>query len=789
MSSFLRQHDLVWERPAANWLEGIPLANGELGVVAWGDGHPLRLTIDHCGAWDTREQPVDWNRFNYRTLRKLIAEGRFDEARQVFQFDVFDKNKVRPMRVQLGRLRFDFGQPATSFRARLSLWDAEATGELGFDGRSVGFQMWVLQPLSVVAIRLTGETDLLRQFTADPRELRTDDEALQRAWGYQPVRSDEFGVPPSGGSGQIPPEGGTPNGGFHYSCLTVPNVGDLVVMWHMVKSVQETWCYGTVTTYHDGDDPRVVAAQRLQSVHDSRDRLIRQHRRWWHAYWEKSWLTIPDAELEALYYIELYKLGCVAQPGKWAPAIQGPWTLDPSAAIPENNSLPPWGGNYVQDLNTQACHWSLYAANRLDQGEPMYRFYERLMPRFQDECRKFYGWDGAFCQAAIGPNNSHMHGWYTAELWPGNGPWVAHMFWLHYLHSRDEKFLRERAYSFMREFFRMYSGLLEKSDDGFYHFPCITSPEWGDADPRAWGSDSAVDLSLFRCLGNALLQSVEILKLDEPLADEWRERLEKLAPLPEDELTGIQILKGVPLSHSHRHFSHLMAIHPLATLTIEDGERERKLIETSLRWLITKGTGEWAGFSYPWAALISGRARRGNMAWHFLRRHLSCHISANGFMFDGDPKHIGSNEINPDNVATLEGGSAAAAIMEMLLQTWGGVIRVFPAMPHHWRDAAFRQLRAEGAFLVSSELRDGTVQWVEIISEVGGECRLRNPWPGKEINLATKEQGDDLVFDAKAGGVYILHPHAASVAATPLKFSRKSNEKNRFGAKARPWQL
>jgi alpha-L-fucosidase 2 len=220
-----------------------------------------------------------------------------------------------------------------------------------------------------------------------------------------------------------------------------------------------------------------------------------------------------------------------------------------------------------------------------------------------------------------------------------------------------------------------------------------------------------------------------------------------------------------------------MAIHPLGTLTIEDGERERKLIETSLRWLITKGTGEWAGFSYPWAALIAGRARRGNMAWQFLRRHLSCHISPNGFMFDGDPKHIGSNEINPDNSATLEGGSAAAAIMEMLLQSWGGVIRVFPAIPHHWRDAAFRYLRAEGAFLVSAELRDGRVQWVEIISEAGQECRVRNPW-----------EGNDFVFSTGPNKSYMLHPEGTQPTLKPLRFTRRPDERNIFGVKARSWQ-
>jgi alpha-L-fucosidase 2 len=151
-------------------------------------------------------------------------------------------------------------------------------------------------------------------------------------------------------------------------------------------------------------------------------------------------------------------------------------------------------------------------------------------------------------------------------------------------------------------------------------------------------------------------------------------------------------------------------------------------------------------------------------------------MSPNGFMFDGDPKHMGSNEINPDDSATMEGGSAAAAVMEMLLQSWGGVIRLFPAMPHHWRDAAFLSLRAEGAFLVSAQMRDGRVEWVRIVSEAGGTCRVRNPWGG-----------EDFIFETEPDGVYRFpEGDEQHVAAS---FRRRPDQQNFFGVKEKPWQL
>jgi hypothetical protein len=75
----------------------------------------------------------------------------------------------------------------------------------------------------------------------------------------------------------------------------------------------------------------------------------------------------------------------------------------------------------------------------------------------------------------------------------------------------------------------------------------------------------------------------------------------------------------------------------------------------------------------------------------------------------------------------------AAAINEMLLQSYNMVIRVFPATPQDWSDVKFAKLRAEGAFLVSSEMEDGVVKYVLIESLSGGVCRLINPWPGRDV--------------------------------------------------------
>ena len=78
--------------------------------------------------------------------------------------------------------------------------------------------------------------------------------------------------------------------------------------------------------------------------------------------------------------------------------------------------------------------------------------------------------------------------------------------------------------------------------------------------------------------------------------------------------------------------------------------------------------------------------------------------------------------------------TVTATINEMLLQSHQCVIRLFPNWPAG-KDARFDKLRAYGAFLVSAEQKGGAVQNVRIVSERGQPCTLRNPWPGKKIQL------------------------------------------------------
>jgi hypothetical protein len=61
------------------------------------------------------------------------------------------------------------------------------------------------------------------------------------------------------------------------------------------------------------------------------------------------------------------------------------------------------------------------------------------------------------------------------------------------------------------------------------------------------------------------------------------------------------------------------------------------------------------------------------------------------------------------------------------------VIRVFPAWPREWN--AQYTLLCRGGFLVSSSMQEGKIEFVEILSQKGAICRLRNPWPSTEVTV------------------------------------------------------
>ncbi len=677
IAATLEHHDLTWDAPPVKWNTGISLANGRIGAMIWGDGSPLKITLDKYDCWELREQRADPEIYNYQNLRRLIAEGDDDETRRQM-VDLWRVDELpHPTRLPMPRLELDFG--ACEFAdARLRLHDATATGTLTTEKGNIAWNAYVHAQRNLLVFDLA--YDGLARLAGVRCSLdHLNDEAKQtlRDWGYEDPETGE-------------------QDGCEWLRLKYPAGGEYVVAWRQ--------------SHRDSDDP-LAEAIRLATAADDDE----THADWWREYWRRSSLSIPDSRLEALWWIEMYKLGCSSRPGSLPITLQGLWTAD--------GVMPPWSGDYHMDMNVQESYWPIYTANRLELGE---------CPWWEERCREFFGFEGLWSGCAIAPNGARVYGYHGVEYWPGNVAWLAHHYWLHWLYSRDEGFLRAQALPMMSGALRVYQNLLERGDDGRLHLPLGYAPEWGEGSGERYAPDPASDIALIRMLCEALADTAETLGLTGAEVDGWAETLANLADYPQGG-EGLWVTSRDSLWESHRHHSHLMAIHPLGVLNIEQNDEARSLVARSINHWTQMGTGRWTGWAFPWGSLLASRAGYGNMAWDMLRRYVDAFITPNTMHVNGDPRRFGHSHAAYEPM-TLEAGFAyAAAVMEMLLQSWGGTIRLFPTVPDRWHDASFEDLRAEGAFVVSAKLRDGEVAFAGIVSEMGGACRLRNPWPGETV--------------------------------------------------------
>ncbi len=299
---------------------------------------------------------------------------------------------------------------------------------------------------------------------------------------------------------------------------------------------------------------------------------------------------------------------------------------------------------------------------------------------------------------------------------------------------------------------------LIKEENGKRKLLISSSPEIYNNSREAWFAETTnFDLALIRWTYEKAAELANELGLKEE-AEKWNQILSEWPEFDVDAESGLTFAPGVPYIESHRHFSHLMAFHPLGLIDISNGESDKKIIQNTLQNLEKIGPDFWCGYSYSWEGNLYARAFEGEKAAEALRIFAECFCLKNSFHVNGDQCKAGHSTMTY-RPFTLEGNFAfASAIQEMLIQSHTEVVKLFPAIPADWKDLSFTKLRTYGAFLVSAEMKNGAVSDVEITAEKGGKLVLENPFKGKGIKTEFKYEmdGSNLVFETKPGDVIKL---------------------------------
>ncbi|MBI2437417.1 MAG: glycoside hydrolase N-terminal domain-containing protein [Lentisphaerae bacterium] len=745
MPSLPDTHFLDLPAPIDRWDEAVPLGNGLTGGLLWGARHELKLSLDRGDLWDTRRSAItlrpDWT---WAAIRRLVRK-----RRQVQLVKLFDKpyELPYPTKIPAGRLElvFDRGNEVRAFR--LDLHRAMGTAILARSRLETFFSATA----SVAMIRVTGAAPVLRLVA--PPYWATD--RKNRKTSGTPTPTDpptlaQLGYPPprTGGNGPFAWFEQTGANGFRYAIVTGRRRRGPAVEWAVA-----------ITCTNDDPDPLALARQRVtEALADGFDRRLKPHVRWWRAFWGRSYVRVPDPPAQRHYDLVNYFLGSASRRGAPPMPLQGVWTAD-------TGQLPPWKGDYHHDLNTQLTYSHYLSANRLDEGRAFLDFMWNLRPAAQAFARRFYGTPGAAVPGVMAIDGSPMGGWGMYALSPTNGAWVGHLFYLHWLYTGDDRFLRARAYPYLADIGTCLAELLKPGRDRKLRLPLSSSPEIHGNSLDAWLTpNSNYDLALMRWLFGALDEMARAAGRPAAEGRHWRSLFARLPELSvmEDGLQppagALKLSPDEALTESHRHHSHLMAIYPLGLLTMEQTRRERIILLNTLYQLDRLGTGAWIGFSFTWAASLAARCGLAERSRLMLDLYLRGFISRNGFHLNGDYRDLGLSlwKYRP---FTLEANFAAAqAVQEMLLQSWGGTVRVFPAVSAEWRDARFDRLRAAGAYCVSAVRRNARTIRVAVTAEREGVLRLRNPFGSARArwNLSgVRRVGDDYLVRLNSGQTLI----------------------------------
>jgi alpha-L-fucosidase 2 len=718
---------LTLEAPIAKWDEAIPLGNGLLGGLLWGQGNELRLSLDRGDLWDLRQHPIYARpEFNYATVVAHAQSGRTDALNTEFA-----RPSDFPTKLPGARLVVTLAPELQARAFHLDL--LRALGSVDFGSASAECFFSETSPAALLLL-----PDPAAKFDLIPNP------AVKKI-GYALAsvsRSDR----------------------------EVTLVQDAAEGFRYVIHVASRPAGGrtllalALTTNRESADPVALAHQHVTAALERGfDAARAEHVQRWEKFWARSSVSLPDAALQQHYNLVQYFYGAASRRGAPPIPLQGLWTADAGV-------LPPWRGDYHHDLNTQLTYWAYLASGHFDQGLSFLDFMWGLKPGHEQFARDFFGVkQGIIVPGVMALDGRAMGSWFPYTLSPTMSAWVAQSFYWHWRYEMDPRFLADRAYPYCAAIGEALAALLKPdARTGLLKLPLSSSPEIHNNTQRAWlPPHSNFDHALLQWLFLANAEMATALNRG-PEADRWRALHARLGPLAVSDTGVLLVAPGEALSASHRHHSQLMAIHPLGLLHPENSADDRRIVDATLADVDRLGTSAWTGYSFSWMAALRARVGRGDEALRFLSAYREHTTSRNGFHLNG--VITGSKISNYRGRAfTLEGNFAAAqAVHEMLLQGDGRRLRLFPALPSTWREASFRDLRAEGGFVVSAEVRDGRVRRATIRATVDQDLRLADPFPGREYeaSLPLQRVAGELRGGIRAGQTVELRERPAARTVT-----------------------
>ncbi|MFF5225142.1 glycoside hydrolase N-terminal domain-containing protein [Dactylosporangium sp. NPDC000521] len=716
---------LWYDRSAGtDWLRALPIGNGRLGAMVFGNTDVERLQLNEDTVWagGPYDQSNPRGAGALAQIRQLVFANQWSQAQTLIDQNMLGIPSAQLAYQTVGNLRLTFPSATGVSEYSRYLDLTNATTAVSYLQNGVRYRREVLAstPDQVIAMRLTADRSASITFTArfDSPQRTTASSPDSATVAIDGISGDQRGLTGKvrflalaraiADGGTVSSSGGT---------LQVTGANSVTLLISIGSSYVN---YRDVSGDHQGIARRNLDAARTRSYDDLRSRHVAEHQR----LFARTTLdlgrttaadqptdvritqhaSVNDPQFSALLFqFGRYLLISSSRPGTQPANLQGIW----------NDSLTPsWDSKYTINANLPMNYWPADTTNLSECYEPVFKMIGELAVTGARTAQVQYGAGGWVTHH----NTDAWRGSSVVDgalwgMWQTGGAWLATMIWDHYRFTGDTEFLRANypALKGAAQFF--LDTLVEEPTLRYLVTNPSNSPELPHHSGVSVCAGPTMDNQIVRDLFNGVAQAGQVLGVDADFRTRVLAARDRLPPMKVGSRGNIQewLYDWVEPESTHRHISHLYGLHPSNQIT----KRGTPTLYTAARRTLELRGDDGTGWSLAWKINYWARMEEGTRA-HDLIRILATPAKLAPNMFDLHPPF------------QIDGNfGATSGIAEMLLHSHNAELHVLPALPTAWPDGQVQGLRGRGGYTVGARWSGGQATEITIRFDRDGTAKVR----------------------------------------------------------------